>query len=88
MYKSNEFDYAVCTNVGIYCMVDQNILWPGLKANVMLINLKLVFVVVNFLTQVMYANKDETKEKIRITWDKKLTAIYMSNIASGRGYWN
>ena len=49
-------------------MLDQNILWPGLKANVMLINLKLVFVVVNFfLTQVMYANKVETKEKIKIT---------------------
>ena len=48
-------------------MLDQNILWPGLKANVMLINLKFVFVVVNFLTQVMYANKVETKEKIKIT---------------------
>ena len=48
MYKSDEFDYLVCTNVGIYCMLDQNILWPGLKANVMLINVKLVFVVVNF----------------------------------------
>ena len=48
MYKSNEFDYPVSTNVGIYCMLDQNIIWPGLKANVMLINLKLVFVVVNF----------------------------------------
>ena len=69
MYKSNEFDYPVCTNVGIYCMLDQNIL--GLKADVMLINLKLVFV-----TQVMYANKVETKEKIKIIWDKKLTAIY------------
>ena len=40
-------------------MLDQNIL--GLKADVMLINLKLVFV-----TQVMYANKVETKEKIKI----------------------
>ena len=69
MYKSNEFDYPVCTNVGIYCMLDQNIL--GLKADVMLINLKLVFV-----TQVMYANKVETKEKIKIIWDKKLTAKY------------
>ena len=69
MYKSNEFDYPVCTNVGIYCMLDQNIL--GLKADVMLINLKLVFV-----TQVMYANKVETKEKIKIIWDKKLTATY------------
>ena len=66
MYKSNEFDYLVCTNVGIYGMLDQNILWPGLKASVMLINLKLVFVVVNFSTQVMYANKVETKEKTRI----------------------
>ena len=66
MYKSNELDYPVCTNVGIYYMLDQNILWPGLKADVMLINLKLVFVVVNFLTQVMYANKVETKEKIKI----------------------
>ena len=48
-------------------MLDQNILWPGLTANVMLINLKLVFVVVNFfLTQVMCANKVETKEKIKI----------------------
>ena len=56
MYKSNEFDYPVCTNVGIYCMLDQNIL--GLKADVMLINLKLVFV-----TQVMYVNKVETNEK-------------------------
>ena len=46
-------------------MLYQNILWPGLKANVMLINLKLVFVVVNFLTQVMYANKVETKEKVK-----------------------
>ena len=62
MYKSNEFDYPVCTNVGIYCMLDQNILGlKGLKADVMLINLKLVFV-----TQVMYANKVETKEKIKI----------------------
>ena len=69
MYKSNEFDYPVCTNVGIYCMLDQNIL--GLKADVMLLNLKLVFV-----TQVMYANKVETKEKIKIIWDKKLTATY------------
>ena len=69
MYKSNEFDYPVCTNVGIYCMLDQNIL--GLKADVMLINLKLLFV-----TQVMYANKVETKEKIKIIWDKKLTATY------------
>ena len=57
----NEFDYPVCTNVGIYCMLDQNFLWPGLKANVVLINLKLVFVVVTFLTQVMYANKVEKK---------------------------
>ena len=48
-------------------MLDQNILWPGLKANVMLINVKLVFVVVNFFTQVMYTNKVETKEKIKIT---------------------
>ena len=32
----------------IYCMLDQNILWRGLKADVMLINLKLVFVVVFF----------------------------------------
>ena len=72
MYKSNEFDYPVCTNVGIYCMLDQNILGlKGLKADVMLINLKLLFV-----TQVMYANKVETKEKIKIIWDKKLTAIY------------
>ena len=57
-------------------MLDQNILCPGLKANVMLINLKLVFVVVNFFTSgnfflfdfgmVMYANKVETKEKIKI----------------------
>ena len=31
-------------------MLDQNILCPGLTANVMLINLKLVFVVVNFFT--------------------------------------
>ena len=31
-------------------MLDQNILCPGLKASVMLINLKLVFVVVNFFT--------------------------------------
>ena len=62
MYKSNEFDYPVCTSVGIYFMVDQNILGlKGLKADVMLINLKLVFV-----TQVMYANKVETKEKIKI----------------------
>ena len=62
MYKSNEFDYPVCTNVGIYCMLDQNILGlKGLEADVMLINLKLVFV-----TQVMYANKVETKEKIKI----------------------
>ena len=67
MYKSNEFDYPVCTNVGIYCMLHQNILWPGLRANVMLINVKLVFVVVFFLTQVMYAYKVETKEKIKIT---------------------
>ena len=67
-------------------MLDQNILWPGLKASVMLINLKLVFVVVNFSTQVMYANKVETKEKIRINLDKKLTATYTSNIVSGRGY--
>ena len=72
MYKSNEFDYPVCTNVGIYCMLDQNILGlKGLKADVMLINFKLVFV-----TQVMYANKVETKEKIKIIWDKKLTATY------------
>ena len=56
MYKNNEFGYPVSTNVGIYCMFDQNILWPGLKADVMLINLKPVFV-----TQVMYANKLETK---------------------------
>ena len=48
VYKSNEFDYPMCTNIDIYCMLDQNILWPGLKANVMLINVKLVFVVVNF----------------------------------------
>ena len=62
MYKSNESDYPVCTNVGIYCMLDQNILGlKGLEADVMLINLKLVFV-----TQVMYANKVETKEKIKI----------------------
>ena len=62
MYKSNEFDYPVCTNVGIYCMLDQNILGlKRLKADVMLINFKLVFV-----TQVMYANKVETKEKIKI----------------------
>ena len=72
MYKSNEFDYPVCTNVGIYSMLDQNILGlKGLKADVMLINFKLVFV-----TQVMYANKVETKEKIKIIWDKKLTATY------------
>ena len=72
MYKSNEFDYPVCTNVGIYCMLDQNILGlKGLEADAMLINLKLVFV-----TQVMYANKVETKEKIKIIWDKKLTATY------------
>ena len=45
VYKSNEFDYPMCTNVGIYCMLDQNIFWPGLKADVMLINLKLVLVV-------------------------------------------
>ena len=48
----------------------------------MLINLKLVFVVVNFFTSgnfflfdfgmVMYANKVETKEKIKIPWDKKI----------------
>ena len=75
--KANEFDYRpVCTNVGIYCMLDQNILWPRLTANVMLINLKLVFVVVNFffapsnffclfLGMVMYANKVERKEKIK-----------------------
>ena len=75
--KANESDYRpVCTNVGIYCMLDQNILWPRLTANVMLINLKLVFVVVNFflppgnffclfLGMVMYANKVETKEKIK-----------------------
>ena len=54
-------------------MLDQNILCPGLKASVMLINLKLVFVVVNFFTSgtffcffwgmVMYANKVETKAK-------------------------
>ena len=50
MYKSNEFDYPVCTNVGIYCMLDQNILGlKGLKANVMLINLKLVFVTQSML---------------------------------------
>ena len=36
----------------------------------------------------MYANKVETKEKIKITWDKKLTATYMSNIALGGRYWN
>ena len=65
--KANEFEYPVCTNAGIYCMLDRNILWPGLKANVMLINLKLVFVVVNFfLSQAMYANKVETKEKVKI----------------------
>ena len=76
MYKSNEFDYPVCTNVGIYCMLDQNILGlKGLEADVMLINLKLVFV-----TQVMYANKVETKEKIKIIWDKKLTATYTAFI--------
>ena len=46
--KANEFEYPMCTNAGIYCMLDQNILWLGLKANVMLTNLKLVFVVVNF----------------------------------------
>ena len=63
VHKSNEFDYPGCTNVGIYCMLDQNILWPGLEANVILINLKLVFVVVNFSTQVMYANKVETIKK-------------------------
>ena len=75
--KANEFDYRpVCTNVGIYCMLDQNILWPRLTANVMLINLKLVFVAVNFfftpsnffclfLGMVMYANKVERKEKIK-----------------------
>ena len=60
MYKSNEFDYPVCTNVGIYCMLDQNILGlKGLKADVMLINLKLVFVtqVMYAETQVMYAAK-------------------------------
>ena len=39
---------TTCVPVGIYCMLDQNILWPGLKADVMVINLKLVFVVVNF----------------------------------------
>ena len=72
MYKSNEFDYPVCTNVGIYCMLDQNILGlKGLEADVMLINLKL-----GFVTQVMYANKVETKEKVKIIWDKKLTATY------------
>ena len=63
-------------------MLDQNILLPGLKANVMLINLKLVFVVVNFSTQVMYANKVETIKKKT----KQLTATYTSNIDSGRGY--
>ena len=53
-------------------MVDQNILGlKGLKADVMLINLKLVFV-----THVMYANKVETKEKIKIICDKTLTATY------------
>ena len=52
----------MCTNVGSYCMLDQNILGlKGLEADVTLINLKLVFV-----TQVMYANKVETKEKIKI----------------------
>ena len=41
-------------------MLDQNILGlKGLEADVMLINLKLVFV-----TQVMYANKVETKKKL------------------------
>ena len=35
-------------------MLDQNILCPGLKASVMLINLKLVFVVVIFLPQVIF----------------------------------
>ena len=34
--KANEFEYPVCTNAGIYCVLDQNILWLGLKANVML----------------------------------------------------
>ena len=48
-------------------MLDQNILWPGLKANVMLIRVKLVFVVVNFLNSGNVANKVETKEKIKIT---------------------
>ena len=53
-------------------MLDQNILGlKGLKADVMLINLKLVFV-----TQVMYANNVETKEKIKIIKDKKSTATY------------
>ena len=66
MYESDKFDYPVCPNVGIYCMLAQNILWPGLKANVMSKNLKLVFVVVNFSTQVMYANKIETKEKLKL----------------------
>ena len=69
--KGNEFDYPVCTNVGIYCMLDQNILRPVLKTDVMFINLKLVFV-----TQVMYANEVETKEKIKIILDKKLTETY------------
>ena len=53
----------------------------------MLINLKLAFVVVNFfLTQVMYANfnKVATKEKIKITRDKKFTATYMSKLYSFR----
>ena len=51
----------------------------------MLINLKLAFVVVNFfLTQVMYANKVATKEKIKITPDKKFTATYMSKLYSFR----
>ena len=36
----------------------------------------------------MYANKVETKEKVKIARDKKLTATYMSNIASGRRYLN
>ena len=59
MYKSNEFDYPVCTNVGIYCMLDQNILGlKGLEADVMLINLKLVFV-----TQVMMLIKLKQKKK-------------------------
>ena len=50
-------------------------------------NSKLIYVVVNFLSQVifvfllflgmvMYANEFETKEKLKITRDKKLTTTY------------